>query len=236
VGSRNNSLKRKPERGGSGSRKLPVCLYWFHPLLLSEFQSRLSPDQFRLKAFQLDSYGSPDLEKVSYPPASLYALESHPRRLVTESIVSAFARRTKVARVLVVGERFRESDAFPLLRLGVKGLLKYSELPSQLANAARVIATGGFWVPRTLLSAFLDQVSGSSRDRLAAVASGDLTDRERQVLEGLLQNLLNKEIAKNLRISERTAKFHVSNLLAKYGVRRRADLILLGSTLRPAAP
>ena len=119
------------------------------------------------------------------------------------------------------------------LRLGVKGLLKYSELPSQLANAARVIGTGGFWVPRTLLSAFLDQISGSPHDRLAAVASGDLTDRERQVLEGLLQNLLNKEIAKKLRISERTAKFHVSNLLAKYGVRRRADLILLGSTLRP---
>jgi len=41
---------------------------------------------------------------------------------------------------------------------------------------------------------------------------------------------LNKEIAKKLRISERTAKFHVSNLLAKFGVQRRADLILLRLT------
>jgi DNA-binding CsgD family transcriptional regulator len=30
-----------------------------------------------------------------------------------------------------------------------------------------------------------------------------------------------------MNISERTVKFHVSNLLAKYGVQRRADLILL---------
>ncbi|HXU20708.1 MAG TPA: helix-turn-helix transcriptional regulator, partial [Verrucomicrobiae bacterium] len=44
---------------------------------------------------------------------------------------------------------------------------------------------------------------------------------------GLLENLANKEVADRLHISERTVKFHVSNLLAKFGVRRRADLILL---------
>jgi DNA-binding CsgD family transcriptional regulator len=49
-------------------------------------------------------------------------------------------------------------------------------------------------------------------------------------LNDLLENFSNKEIAKRLRISERTAKFHVSNVLAKYGVRRRADLILLSYT------
>ena len=36
-----------------------------------------------------------------------------------------------------------------------------------------------------------------------------------------------EEVAERLHISERTVKFHVSNLLAKFGVRRRADLILL---------
>lgn len=43
----------------------------------------------------------------------------------------------------------------------------------------------------------------------------------------MLENLSNKEIACKLNISERTVKFRVSNLLAKFGVRRRADLILL---------
>jgi DNA-binding NarL/FixJ family response regulator len=42
-----------------------------------------------------------------------------------------------------------------------------------------------------------------------------------------LENLANKEIASRFNISERTVKFHVSNLLSKFGVRRRADLILL---------
>jgi two-component system, NarL family, response regulator DesR len=43
----------------------------------------------------------------------------------------------------------------------------------------------------------------------------------------LLENLVNKEIGSRLNISERTVKFHVSHILSKFGVRRRADLILL---------
>ena len=55
----------------------------------------------------------------------------------------------------------------------------------------------------------------------------NLTQREREVLDALLENLANKEIADRLHISERTVKFHVSSLLEKFSVRRRTDLILL---------
>ena len=55
----------------------------------------------------------------------------------------------------------------------------------------------------------------------------ELSRREQEVLSLLLENLANKEIAERLHIAERTVEFHVSHLLAKFGVRRRADLILL---------
>jgi len=58
-------------------------------------------------------------------------------------------------------------------------------------------------------------------------SQAQLSRREREVLDCLLENVSNKEIANKLNISERTVKFHVSKLLSKYGVRRRADLILL---------
>ncbi len=48
--------------------------------------------------------------------------------------------------------------------------------------------------------------------------------REREVLDGILQNLANKEIASRLNLSERTVKFHVSSLLAKFGVTNRMAL------------
>jgi DNA-binding CsgD family transcriptional regulator len=48
--------------------------------------------------------------------------------------------------------------------------------------------------------------------------------REQEVLNGVLQNLANKEIASKLNVSERTVKFHVSSLLAKFGVTDRVAL------------
>jgi DNA-binding CsgD family transcriptional regulator len=48
--------------------------------------------------------------------------------------------------------------------------------------------------------------------------------RERDVLDGILQNLANKEIAAKLNVAERTVKFHVSSLLAKFGVTDRIAL------------
>jgi DNA-binding NarL/FixJ family response regulator len=52
----------------------------------------------------------------------------------------------------------------------------------------------------------------------------NLTVREKQVLSGIVRGLANKEIAKEINLAERTVKFHVSNLLAKYGVPGRLAL------------
>lgn len=51
-----------------------------------------------------------------------------------------------------------------------------------------------------------------------------ISRREQDVLTGVLQNLANKEIAAKLNVSERTVKFHVSSLLAKFGVTDRVAL------------
>src|SRR6266705_635744 len=53
----------------------------------------------------------------------------------------------------------------------------------------------------------------------------ELTRREEEVLAGLMNSLANKEIAANLNLSERTVKFHVSSLLAKFRVRGRMALV-----------
>jgi DNA-binding CsgD family transcriptional regulator len=51
-----------------------------------------------------------------------------------------------------------------------------------------------------------------------------LTRREDEVLCGLMKSLANKEIAANLNLSERTVKFHVSALLAKFKAHDRVEL------------
>jgi DNA-binding CsgD family transcriptional regulator len=51
-----------------------------------------------------------------------------------------------------------------------------------------------------------------------------LSRREEEVLSGIMRSLANKEIAASLNLSERTVKFHVSSLLAKFRVRGRMEL------------
>jgi DNA-binding NarL/FixJ family response regulator len=52
-----------------------------------------------------------------------------------------------------------------------------------------------------------------------------LTRREKEVLDGILRSLANKEIGSELNLSERTVKFHVSSLLAKFKVHSRMELM-----------
>src|SRR2546422_683766 len=87
--------------------------------------------------------------------------------------------------------------------------------------------SAGFWVSRAVLLILVYPVLAGQGRRLKTDSVTNLSRREQEVLDSLLENLSNKEIASKLNIAERTVKFHVSNLLSKFGVRRRADLILL---------
>ena len=212
------------------SRRASVCLLAFHPLVLSEFQRLLDNETLAVNPKRLEADLIADPAKLNVPRAAVYVVESHGHRPTTEALVVSVLGRQPGARVVVVAENFDQSAAFPLLRLGAKGLMTFSEATEQLLRAVQEVASGGFWVPRSLLSRFVDETISSVRRPRGPAGPARLSRREKEVLEALLENLSNKEIAAKLNMSERTAKFHVSNLLAKYGVRRRADLILLTYT------
>jgi DNA-binding NarL/FixJ family response regulator len=202
-----------------------VGFFWCHPLVLPQFERLISDHGYRLIGRRLDSNRIPDFEKISVPRVSACIVEAHPQLAVTEAVVTGVHARQPSARVVVLGERFGDPAAFALLRLGVKGLLTYAEGTHALPQALRTVVGGGLWVGRALLSRFVDSALCTVPLRVYATGFEGLTRRERQVLEAVLDNLSNKEIAHRLHMSERTAKFHVSNLLVKHGVRRRADLL-----------
>ena len=60
----------------------------------------------------------------------------------------------------------------------------------------------------------------------ATKSNNMLTDRENQVLDKVSIGLTNKEIAKELYVSEHTIKKHITNILSKLDMRNRRDLII----------
>ena len=207
--------------------KLSVCLLSPHPLVLSEFERILAKSPYKVIAKQLESTLAPDLRNLEPPRAQVYVVDSHAARQSTGTLLSNLIERFPESRLIVVGEQHTDANSYSLLRLGVKGLLTYNEAREQLIRALPLVASGGFWVPRSVLSGFVDSILTGQSRRLKTDSVANLSRREQEVLDSLLENLSNKEIASKLNIAERTVKFHVSNLLNKFGVRRRADLILL---------
>jgi DNA-binding NarL/FixJ family response regulator len=87
--------------------------------------------------------------------------------------------------------------------------------PSQvLINALKVIAAGGTYMPADVLAA----LRGAD-----GCPAGELTLRQRRVLELLSTGLSNKRIARELEISEITVKAHVSAIFRKLGVTNRTQ-------------
>jgi DNA-binding NarL/FixJ family response regulator len=197
-----------------------------HPLALDALSRALSSfGEARFEPVRLPLSAHPDLSQLAAEPGSLCIVDACYPPVAAERVVALVMAAVSAARALVLTDVVDDTLAFRLLRLGVKGLVPYERTDEQLLPALQAVARGGFWVPRELLSRFVDSLLQTGAARHTLHPAG-LSSRENDVLDCLLANLSNKEIASRLSISERTVKFHVSNLLGKFGVQRRADLIL----------
>jgi DNA-binding NarL/FixJ family response regulator len=92
----------------------------------------------------------------------------------------------------------------------------------ELSQAIRSILKGQLWVPPEVLLAFVKQAKALLDAQL--LHGHFLTAREAEILQLLMRRLTNKEISTALNISERTVKFHVSNILSKLQLEDRRGL------------
>ena len=183
-----------------------------------------------MRGFQLRLAKSPSLEAadvLDLPTADIYAVDSGIRASDPAGAVADVISARPTTRVLVLVEEFNSDSAYPLLSMGVRGLLLRSGASSQLGSAVEAIAGGGFWVPRTLLSGFIDSVIGAVRRTKLALGRAELDESEAKLMDALLENTDDVVIARELEVSLEDLKEQIARLLQKFGVRRRADLMLL---------
>ena len=107
---------------------------------------------------------------------------------------------------------------------GIDGLVElHDKWETELPLAIHSILKGTPWVPPTVLLAFVKRAKALLDAQLLPGQS--LTAREGQVLQLLMRRLSNKEISNALGISERTVKFHVSNVLGKLQLENRHSVL-----------
>ena len=116
--------------------------------------------------------------------------------------------------VLVLTAYEAEEDVERALRAGAKGYLLKGASLAEIEQAIHAVARGERYLDRRIATR-----RAAPRRRLSA--------REREVLRLVAAGRSNKEIAAALRITERTAKFHLASILAKLGAENRAQAVAL---------
>jgi len=137
-------------------------------------------------------------------------------------------------RVLVFTAYATDERVLGAIRAGAGGYLLKGAATAEIAQAIRQVRAGASALdPRvaaTVVTALRSGGRAPGRPAVGGAArrgSGDLSAREREVLRLVADGRANKEIARTLGITERTAKFHVTSVLNKLGAENRAQAAAL---------
>jgi DNA-binding NarL/FixJ family response regulator len=125
------------------------------------------------------------------------------------------------------------------LRAGASGFLLKDTLPVDLLNAVRVVAAGDALISPRITRRLIEEFARRPEPGATVAASaalGQLTEREREVLELVAKGQSNAEIATELYVSHATVKTHVSRLLMKLDARDRAQLVMIAYETGVASP
>jgi DNA-binding NarL/FixJ family response regulator len=131
-------------------------------------------------------------------------------------------------KVLVLTTFDLDEYVFEALRVGASGFLLKDAPAEELAAAVRTVAAGDSLlapsVTRRVIDAFVRRATPVTQGPDPRLAQ--LTPRELEVLGLLARGLSNLDIAERLFVSEGTTKTHVSNVLAKLGLRDRVQAVI----------
>lgn len=132
---------------------------------------------------------------------------------------------------VVVLTSFGETERLnTVMQLGAVGYLLKDAGPLEVASAIRAAARNEVFID-TAMAKKLTQIMGSPASGISS-----LTQRERTVLTLVGEGRSNREIAKELYISERTARTHVSNMLGKLNLSSRTQAALVAVNAGLVAP
>ncbi|MBX6395032.1 MAG: response regulator transcription factor [Alicyclobacillaceae bacterium] len=124
------------------------------------------------------------------------------------------------AKILILTVSEEDDDLFEAIRAGANGYLLKNVDPEELVSSIRKVARGEAVIPGLLAARIMAELHKEA-DRNDAVEP--LTSRELEVLGYLSTGASNREIAKQLYISEHTVRNHIQNILGKLHLTNRVQ-------------
>jgi len=136
------------------------------------------------------------------------------------------------ARIVMLTISDEEEDLFEAIRAGASGYLLKDIPLDEVADAVRSVYGGQSLINPSMAGKLLTEFATLGRrdqeeERPQQVPAPKLTDREMEVLKLVARGMNNRDIAKELFISENTVKNHVRNILEKLQIHSRMEAVMI---------
>jgi DNA-binding NarL/FixJ family response regulator len=138
--------------------------------------------------------------------------------------VSAIKRELPRVKIIMLTVYDKDENLLEALKRGAGGFLSKNVRAKDLLDALREVMRGGTAIAEPRAEKILKKYTGPAEVEAEHIA-GQLTPREREVLQKIGEGLNNTEIGLSLSISENTVKSHVRNILKKLPIQTRAQAV-----------
>jgi DNA-binding NarL/FixJ family response regulator len=149
----------------------------------------------------------------------------------------AIASEIPATRIVVLTASEDDDQLVEALKTGARAYILKGVAARELLRILRAVAAGESYVPPALAASLLVELHdpGAQARKAPENPLNELTQREREILEGLAGGFSNKEIGQQLFLSEKTVKHYITSILQKLQVRNRVEAALLAQRSRNSA-
>lgn len=196
-----------------------------HPVVREGLVAMLATqDDFQVVGQAAD--GEQVLTYVAHLQPAVLLLDLEMPRLDGLQVLQHLGQHHPDVKVIVFTAFDTDERIVGAVQAGAQGYLLKGAPRAQLFEAIRLVSQGGSLLQPIVASKLMQHVSDAAHQR---TSPDSLTPREMDVMRLLAQGQTNKEIARQLVISERTVKFHVSAVLRKLGAGNRTEAVKLAA-------
>jgi two-component system nitrate/nitrite response regulator NarL len=202
-------------------RKIRILMVDDHGLF-REGLSRLLESSPDIRVVGQSATVADAISSLARTPADVVLLDYDLGEEQGSRLLIELQKLNRQVKVLMVTAGMTDEATLQVMEAGASGIFMKHRNPDQLVAAIHQIANNEVWLDtgavRSLVAAknFQTERMGHTRS---------LTQRQIEVLRGILDGLANKEIAWNLKTSESSVKAVIQELFHKAGVRTRSQLV-----------
>ncbi len=144
------------------------------------------------------------------------------------AVARQISRQARGSKVVALGMPEFETEVLSCASVGVSGYVTRGASMDDVLEAIQAAARGEVRCSPRVAGFLFRHIASLAQEQAAPSPTGpSLTARESQILELLRQGMTNKMISRTLGIELPTVKNHVHSILAKLGIHRRAEAMLL---------